>query len=44
MCWNDSANLLCAVQENRLTVWCYPAVVFVDKELLPKTICTKDNR
>ncbi|XP_056613594.1 intraflagellar transport protein 80 homolog isoform X1 [Triplophysa dalaica] len=43
MCWNDSANLLCGVQENQLTVWCYPAVVFVDKELLPKTICTKDN-
>uniref|UniRef100_A0A673GGL4 Uncharacterized protein n=1 Tax=Sinocyclocheilus rhinocerous TaxID=307959 RepID=A0A673GGL4_9TELE len=44
MAWNDSANILCGVQDSRFTVWYYPSVVFVDKDLLPKTIFTRDSR
>lgn len=42
--WNDSANILCGIQDNQFTVWYYPSVVFVDKDLLPKTIFSKDSR
>ncbi|XP_067221151.1 intraflagellar transport protein 80 homolog isoform X2 [Chanodichthys erythropterus] len=41
--WNDSANILCGIQDNQFTVWYYPSVVFVDKDLLPKTIFSKDS-
>ncbi|XP_041850740.1 intraflagellar transport protein 80 homolog [Melanotaenia boesemani] len=43
MAWNDSTNILCGIQDNQLTVWCYPSVVFTDKELLPKTLYIKDS-
>ncbi|KAJ3590817.1 hypothetical protein NHX12_008765, partial [Muraenolepis orangiensis] len=44
MAWNDAANLLCAIQDDQqLTVWCYPGVVLVDRELLPKTLHIKDG-
>lgn len=43
MAWNDSSNILCAIQDNHLTLWYYPNVVFVDKDLLPKTIFTIEN-
>ncbi|XP_053728928.1 intraflagellar transport protein 80 homolog [Synchiropus splendidus] len=43
MAWNDSANILCGIQDNQVKVWYYPGVVFVDKELLSKTLYTKDN-
>ncbi|XP_039865207.1 intraflagellar transport protein 80 homolog isoform X2 [Simochromis diagramma] len=43
MAWNDAANILCGIQDNQLTVWYYPSVVFTDKELLPKTLCIKDG-
>ncbi|XP_060929168.1 intraflagellar transport protein 80 homolog [Limanda limanda] len=42
MAWNDTASLLCGIQDKQLTVWYYPSVVFTDKELLPKTLHTKD--
>ncbi|XP_064159238.1 intraflagellar transport protein 80 homolog [Anguilla rostrata] len=42
MAWNDSANILCGIQDVRFTVWYYPNAVFVDSDLLPKTLCTKD--
>lgn len=42
--WNDCANILCGIQDNKLTVWCYPSVVFTDKELLPKTLHIRDSR
>ncbi|KAM4566832.1 intraflagellar transport protein 80 homolog [Odontesthes bonariensis] len=41
--WNDSANILCGIQDNEFTVWYYPSVVFTDKELLPKTLLMKDS-
>ncbi|KAK1790557.1 hypothetical protein P4O66_014018 [Electrophorus voltai] len=43
MAWNDSANILCGIQDAQFTVWYYPNVVFVDKGLLPKTLFTKDG-
>ncbi|XP_026138840.1 intraflagellar transport protein 80 homolog isoform X2 [Carassius auratus] len=43
MAWNDSANILCGIQDSRFTVWYYPSVVFVDKDLLPKTIFSRDS-
>uniref|UniRef100_A0A3Q4BDA6 Uncharacterized protein n=1 Tax=Mola mola TaxID=94237 RepID=A0A3Q4BDA6_MOLML len=43
MVWNDTANILCGVQDSQLTVWYYPSVVFVDKDLLPKTLYIKDG-
>ncbi|XP_076002159.1 intraflagellar transport protein 80 homolog [Genypterus blacodes] len=41
--WNDAANILCGIQDNQFTVWYNPSAVFVDKELLPKTLYTKDG-
>ncbi|XP_054901538.1 intraflagellar transport protein 80 homolog [Poeciliopsis prolifica] len=43
MAWNDSANILCGIQDIQFTVWYYPGVVFTDKDLLPRTIYTKDG-
>lgn len=43
MAWNDSANILCGIQDNQFTVWYYPSVVFVDKELLPQTLFVKEG-
>ncbi|KAJ8256291.1 hypothetical protein COCON_G00184430 [Conger conger] len=42
MAWNDTANILCGVQDVQFTVWYYPNVVCVDRELLPKTLFLKD--
>ncbi|XP_066565457.1 intraflagellar transport protein 80 homolog isoform X2 [Amia ocellicauda] len=42
LAWNDTANILCGIQDTNFTVWNYPNTVFVDKELLPKTIYMKD--
>ncbi|XP_071377336.1 intraflagellar transport protein 80 homolog [Centroberyx affinis] len=43
MAWNDTANILCGIQDNQFTVWYYPSAVFTDKELLPKTLYMKDG-
>ncbi|XP_072771128.1 intraflagellar transport protein 80 homolog isoform X2 [Nerophis lumbriciformis] len=43
MAWNNAANILCGVQDSQFTVWYYPSTVFIDKELLPKTLYTKDG-
>lgn len=42
--WNDSVNILSGVQDEQFTVWYYPGAVFVDKDLLPKTLLMKDAR
>nr|XP_060623575.1 intraflagellar transport protein 80 homolog isoform X2 [Anolis sagrei ordinatus] len=42
LAWNDNCNILCGLQDTRFTVWYYPSVVYVDKDLLPKTLCEKD--
>ncbi|XP_048121196.1 intraflagellar transport protein 80 homolog [Alosa alosa] len=40
--WNDSVNILSGVQDSQFTIWYYPGAVFVDKDLLPKTLLLKD--
>lgn len=44
LAWNDTCNILCGLQDTRFTVWYYPSAVYVDKDLLPKTLCEKDAR
>ncbi|XP_077146768.1 intraflagellar transport protein 80 homolog isoform X2 [Ranitomeya variabilis] len=43
LAWSDVSNILCGIQDSRFTVWNYPSVAYVDKELLPKTITEKDG-
>ncbi|XP_038273153.1 intraflagellar transport protein 80 homolog isoform X2 [Dermochelys coriacea] len=42
LAWNDTSNILCGLQDARFTVWYYPNTVYVDKDLLPKTLYEKD--
>ncbi|XP_069474564.1 intraflagellar transport protein 80 homolog isoform X1 [Ambystoma mexicanum] len=42
LAWSDIANILCGLQDNHFTVWYYPSVVYVDKDLLLKTVFEKD--
>nr|XP_009920670.1 PREDICTED: intraflagellar transport protein 80 homolog isoform X3 [Haliaeetus albicilla] len=42
LAWNDTSNILCGIQDTRFTVWYYPNTVYVDKDLLPKTLYEKD--
>ncbi|XP_055502337.1 intraflagellar transport protein 80 homolog [Leucoraja erinacea] len=42
MAWNDTYNILCGMQNMYFLVWYYPNVVYVDKELLSKTVYEKD--
>lgn len=44
MAWNDSANILCGIQDRQFIVWYHPGVVFIDKDLLPMAEFTKDAR
>merc|ERR1719245_821344 len=39
--WNDSTDMLIALIDDKLHIYIYPAVVFVNKDLLPKTLQTK---
>lgn len=39
--WNDSTDVLIALIDEKLVSYIYPAVCFVDKDLLPKTLQTK---
>jgi intraflagellar transport protein 80 len=39
--WNESTDMLIALIDENLVVYIYPTVVFVDKDLLPKTLMTK---
>merc|ERR1712032_1401484 len=39
--WNDSTDMLIALADEKLVIYIYPAVCFVDKDLLPKTFETK---
>ncbi|XP_044147988.1 intraflagellar transport protein 80 homolog [Bufo gargarizans] len=43
LAWCDLSNILCGIQDSRFTVWYYPNVAYVDKELLLKTITEKDG-
>mmetsp|Transcript_95426 Transcript_95426/g.172190 ORF Transcript_95426/g.172190 Transcript_95426/m.172190 type:complete len:762 (+) Transcript_95426:124-2409(+) len=39
--WNDSTDMLVALIDEKLVMYIYPSVCFVDKDLLPKTLQTK---
>jgi len=39
--WNDSTDMLIALTDEKLQIYIYPSVCFVDKDLLPKTLQTK---
>eukprot|EP00736_Rhodelphis_marinus_P011395 Rmarinus@m.26807 len=39
--FHDKTDMLAAVQDGNLSVWYYPDVVFVDKDLIPKTRVVK---
>uniref|UniRef100_T1JAI6 Uncharacterized protein n=1 Tax=Strigamia maritima TaxID=126957 RepID=T1JAI6_STRMM len=43
ICWNDTTNMLAAVQEGKFSVWYYPNVLYVDKDLINKTVMEKDS-
>uniref|UniRef100_UPI00398E3A1C intraflagellar transport protein 80 homolog isoform X3 n=1 Tax=Pristiophorus japonicus TaxID=55135 RepID=UPI00398E3A1C len=40
--WNDKINILCGMQNMYFVVWYYPNTIYIDKELLSKTIYEKD--
>ncbi|XP_064639074.1 intraflagellar transport protein 80 homolog isoform X2 [Lineus longissimus] len=42
LCWNDVTNMLAALADGKFIVWYYPNAVYVDKDLLPKTVFEKD--
>lgn len=42
--WNQDHNILAGIQETTLTVWCYPAVIFVDRRLLRRSTLIRDTR
>lgn len=44
MAWNDNTNMLAAFQDGRFIVWYYPSAVYVDQDILPKTLLEKDSR
>jgi intraflagellar transport protein 80 len=39
--WNDTTDMLIALIDEKLVVYIFPSVVFVDKDLLSKTLHTK---
>merc|ERR1719454_815633 len=39
--WNDATDMLIALIDEKLVLYIYPSVVFVDKDLLSKTLQTK---
>lgn len=44
MCWNETTDMLASMQDGKFVVWCYPAVIHFDKDLLPLTKLTKEGR
>ena len=44
MAWNDSTNMLAAIRDGKFTVWFFPGVVYIDKDVLSQTVCEKHDR
>ncbi|VDK46992.1 unnamed protein product [Anisakis simplex] len=40
--FNDQTNMLAGLEDNRLVIWSYPSVVFIDKDLLRRTIIERE--
>eukprot|EP01063_Lacrimia_lanifica_P000259 TRINITY_DN10127_c0_g2_i1.p1 TRINITY_DN10127_c0_g2~~TRINITY_DN10127_c0_g2_i1.p1 ORF type:complete len:778 (+),score=341.25 TRINITY_DN10127_c0_g2_i1:60-2393(+) len=43
MKWNDQSEVLIALADLKLVIWYYPSVVFIDKDLLPKTRSIRED-
>ncbi|ESP00252.1 hypothetical protein LOTGIDRAFT_225973 [Lottia gigantea] len=43
MAWNDETNMLAGMTDGKLMVWYYPNTLYVDRDLLTKTIFTRDS-
>ena len=41
--WNDETNMLAAMTDGKILIWYYPNAVYVDKDLLPRTLFEKDT-
>jgi intraflagellar transport protein 80 len=41
--WNDHADILVALADSKLVTWYHPAVVYVDRDLLPATRVERDG-
>lgn len=42
--WNDNTNMLAAIRDGKFTVWLYPGVVYIDKDILTQTVYEKQER
>ena len=42
--WNSDTNMLAAFADGKLSVWFYPNVIYVDRDLLQKTVSHRDAR
>lgn len=41
--WSDTTNQLAGLHDSTLAVWFYPAVAFVDRDLLTLTLWERDG-
>ncbi|RNA13955.1 intraflagellar transport 80 -like protein [Brachionus plicatilis] len=41
--WNDAYNMLAGIADARFTIWYYPNIVYVDKNLLQRSIYQRDS-
>ncbi len=41
--WNDAYNMLAGIADSRFVVWFYPSIVYVDKNLLSRSIYQRDS-
>jgi intraflagellar transport protein 80 len=44
MAWNDSTNMLAAIRDGKFTVWFFPGVVYIDKDVLSQTVYEKQDK
>ena len=42
MAWNDLHNMLAALVDGNFSVWMYPNAAYVDKDLLAKTVYSRE--
>jgi intraflagellar transport protein 80 len=40
--WNDAYNMLAGLADSRFTIWYYPGIVYVDKNLLSRSMYQRD--
>lgn len=43
MKWNDACDILVTISDNKVMFWYYPAIAYVDQELLPKTTTEREQ-